>query len=91
VVNFDDDNPEANFALGMSELSRGRLKNAETYLSKCLKRRPNEPAVINNLSIIFRKQGRYKEAEEYARRAAELLPGSPEVKKTLEDALKKAP
>ena len=64
---------------------------AEMYLRRCLKRRPNEPAVLNNLSIICRKQHRWKEAEDFARKAIEILPGSPEVKQTLSDALKKAP
>ena len=91
VAAIDDENPEANFALGMAELMKGRFADAEKYLVQCLKRRPKEPAVLNNLSIIVRKLGRYKEAESYARRAAEVLPNSPEVKKTLADALKKAP
>ena len=91
VLSNDEEQPEANFGMGMSELAKGRLQSAERYLSKCLIRRPNEPAVLNNLSIINRKLGRYKEAEELARRAIKLLPDSPEVKKTLADALKKAP
>ena len=61
------------------------------YLKRVLKRRPNEPAALNNLSIIYRKLKRWQEAEEYARKAIKLLPDSPEVKQTLSDALKKAP
>ena len=91
VLHADEDDAEANFAMGMSCLTGNRYADAERYLSRCLKRRPNEPAVLNNLSIICRKQGRYKEAEDYARRALKLLPDSPEVKQTLADALKKAP
>lgn len=91
VLSYDTDDPEANFGLGMAALMGNRLKDAEMYLTRCLKRRPEEPAVLNNLSIICRKLRKYKEAEEYARHAIKVLPDSPEVKQTLEDALKKAP
>ena len=57
----------------------------------CLKVRPNEPAVLNNLSIVCLKQQKFKEAEDFARQAVKLLPNYPEVKQTLQDALKKAP
>ncbi|MBR2838372.1 MAG: tetratricopeptide repeat protein [Kiritimatiellae bacterium] len=91
VLSYDEDDPEANFGMGMSMLMSKQLKEAERHLKRVLKRRPNEPAVFNNLSIICRKQQRWQEAEEYARKAIKLLPDSPEVKKTLADALKKAP
>ena len=91
VLHNDVDDPEANFAVGMHALVSKNFQEAETYLKRCLKRRPNEPAVLNNLSIIFRKQRRWKEAEDFARKAMEILPGSPEVRQTLSDALKKAP
>ncbi len=91
VLRFDEENPEANFGMGMSALALNNLKEAEHYLKQCLIKRPDEPAALNNLSIICRKQRRYEEAEKYARRAAELLPTSTEVQKTLQDALKKAP
>ena len=91
VLSNDEDDPEANFAMGMSALMMNRQKDAEMYLRRCLKRRPDEPAVLNNLSIICRKQKRWKEAEDLARKALERLPGSPEVRKTLADALKKSP
>lgn len=91
VLRANEDDAEANFAMGMSSLTGNRYADAERYLSRCLKVRPNEPAVLNNLSIICRKLRRYKEAEDYARRALKLLPDSPEVKQTLADALKKAP
>jgi len=91
VLMNDEDDPEANFAMGMSALTVKNIKDAEMYLTRCLKKRPKEPAVLNNLSIIYRKQRRWKEAELYARKAIEMLPNSPEVKRTLDDALKKAP
>ena len=91
VLNHDDENPEANFAMGMGAIREKRYEQAEHYLRMCLKKRPNEPAVLNNLSIICRKQGKYKDAEDFARRAQKLAPNIPEIKKTLKDALKKAP
>ena len=91
VLHNDEDDPEANFAAGMFALVNKNMVDAEMYLRRCLKRRPSEPAVLNNLSIICRKQRRWKEAEDFARKAMEILPGSPEVRQTLSDALKKAP
>ena len=91
VLANDEENPEANFAMAMNAISINRLDDAERYLRTCLRVRPREPAVINNLSIVCRKLGKYKEAVEFARKADELLPGTPEIKRTLEDALKKAP
>ncbi len=91
VLSYDEDDPEANFAMGMSSLEMKQMKDAERYLRRVLKRRPNEPAVLNNLSIICRKQKRWKEAEDFARKAIKILPDTPEVKQTLADALKKAP
>ncbi len=91
VLHNDEDDVDANFGMGMSELANRRYSSAERYLRRCLKRRPDEPAVLNNLSIICRKQHNYKDAEEFAKHAIKLLPDSPEVKQTLEDAIKKAP
>lgn len=91
VLRHDEENPEANFGMGMDALVKGNFQEAEMYLKKVLIKRPKEAATLNNLSIICRKQRRYKEAEDYARRALEILPDQPEVKKTLQDALKRAP
>ena len=91
VLLNDEYDPEANFAMGMGALMVKNFKDAEMYLRRCLKKRPKEPAVLNNLSIICRKQRRWQEAEDFARKAIALLPGSPEVRQTLSDALKKAP
>ena len=91
VLKYDEDDPEANFGMGMSALLAQRFDEAEMYLKRVLKRRPGEPAVLNNLSIICRKKRRWQEAEDYARKAIAILPDSPEVKQTLSDALKKAP
>ena len=91
VLRSDEEDPEANFGMGMSYLREDRLQDAEFYLRRCLIKRPDEPAVLNNLSIICRKGRRYDEAEDLARHALRMLPDSPEVKQTLKDALDKAP
>ena len=91
VLHNDEEDAEANFAMGMQALVSKDMHSAELYLKRCLVRRPSEPAVLNNLSIICRKQRRWKESEDYARRAMAVMPSSPEIRQTLSDALKKAP
>lgn len=91
VLRSDEYDTEANFGMGMSYLKDNLLKDAEFYLRRCLKRRPDEPAVLNNLSIICRKSRRYDEAVELAQHALRMLPDSADVKRTLEDAVNKAP
>jgi len=86
ILARDEDDPHANFGTGMAFLMEERLPEAELYLTQCLKKRPKEPAVINNLSIIYRKTGRYAKALEFARRAKELMPDNKEILKTLIDA-----
>ena len=91
VLNNDPDDPQANFAMGMSAIMDKRYADAEVYLSRVLKRRPHEPAALNNLSIVCRKLRKYREAETFARQALEILPDTPEIVNTLNDAIKKAP
>ncbi len=91
ILKLDEDNPEANFAMGMWCAQDGELDAAERYLRRCLIRRPDEPVVLNNLSIVCRKLKRYDEALELAERSLRLLPESQEVKRTLHDAQEKAP
>ena len=85
VLQIDPDDPEANFGTGMAFLMEDKLKEAEHYLERTLKKRPEEPAVLNNLSIIYRKTNRLEKALEYVKKAHELMPGNEEIKKTLKD------
>ncbi len=55
------------------------------YLESTLKKRPDEPAVLNNLSIIYRKTNRLEKALEYVKKAHELLPANEEILRTLRD------
>src|SRR5574344_65918 len=85
VLAIDQGDPEANFGTGMAYLMEEKLREAELYLERCLKARPEEPAVLNNLAIIYRKTNRLDKALEYAKKAHDLLPDNEEIKKTLAD------
>ena len=85
VLQIDENDPEANFGTGMAYLMEEKYKEAEFYLTRTLVKRPDEPAVINNLSIIFRKTNRLDKALEYAKKAHELVPDNEEVKRTLKE------
>ena len=77
------DDPNANFAMGMSYYVQKQYARAEEYLKRCLVRHPKEPAVWNNLAMIMLYTQRFDEAEEHAKKALELIPESAEVKDTL--------
>lgn len=84
VLKDDADEPNANFAVGMSYYAEEQYAKAEEFLKRVLKRSPKEPAVFNNLALICLKTRRLEEAEKYARTADELYPNSPEVKDTIQ-------
>jgi len=77
------DDPNANFAMGMSYYVQKQYARAEEYLKRCLIKHPKEPAVWNNLAMIMLHTQRYDEAEEHAKKALSLIPESAEVKDTL--------
>jgi tetratricopeptide (TPR) repeat protein len=83
VLSMDPDDPEANFGTGMAYLVEEKLVKAEEYLKRTLVRRPDEPAVLNNLAIIYGKMKKFDLALEYARKAVKQVPENKEVKKTL--------
>ncbi len=47
-------------------------------------RRPDDPAVLNNLAQCRLRQGDPAGALPYAKRALEILPDTPEVRRTME-------
>ena len=77
------DDPNANFAMGMSYYVQKQYARSEEYLKRCLIKNSKEPAVWNNLAMIMLNTKRYDEAEEHAKKALELIPDSAEVKDTL--------
>jgi Tfp pilus assembly protein PilF len=68
-------------------IENGRFKEAEASLLKGLNELDKLPSVtsrqrvLNNLSLVYKRQGRFKEAAEMSKKAVEL--GSPTAKKNL--------
>ena len=84
VLDVSPDDPSANFAIGMDFFVQGQYARAQTYLERCLKSRPNDPAVLNNLAQCHLRRGDPKGALPYAERALEILPNAHEVRRTVE-------
>ena len=82
VLKEDPDEPNANFAVGMSYYAEEQFAKAEEYLKRVLKKNPDEPAVYNNIALICLKTGRLEEAETNVVKALELKPDLPEIKDT---------
>ena len=89
ILTAEPTHPDANFGMGMSYFVEGKYAQAEPYFKASLVRRPNEPAVLNNLAIAQMRMGKLAEAKRHVREAFRLCPDSPEVKKTFE-AIEKA-
>lgn len=83
ILKDNEDDPDANFALGMYHVTKKSWTDAERHMSKVAKQRPNEPAAFNNLAMIQLEMGKYNEALDNARKAQKLAPESDEVKDTL--------
>lgn len=84
ILKANPDDSEANFAMGMWHIQHERWSEAERHLLRCLDKRPNEVAVLNNLAIVYLKRERLEEARTYARKAFALMPDSTQVKDTHE-------
>ena len=84
VLVSDPYDTRANFAMGMGYFTEELYGRAEHFLKRALVRRPDEPAVLNNLSIVQLRLGRLDEAETNATKALKNYPSSQEIKKTLE-------
>ena len=61
---------------------------AETHLLRCLKTRPDEPAVLNNLALVQKRLGKFNEAEKHILHALEKHPDLQELSRTRDDILK---
>ena len=84
VLDVSPDDPSANFAIGMDFFVQGQYMRAQAYLERCLKSRPNDPAVLNNIAQCRLRRGDPAGALPYAERAQAVLPDAPEVKRTVE-------
>ena len=83
ILPKDPDDPDANFAMGMSYYTQQEWVRAEEFLRRCLIRRPKEPAALNNLAMICLRTERYDEGLVLAQKALEYLPESDGVKDTI--------
>lgn len=88
VLYSDPDDVSANFVMGMFYFGNEQYGRAEQYLKTCLKKRPDESAVLNNLAVTQLRQGHLDEAESNARHALKSNPKSREAQRTLESVLK---
>ena len=89
VLASDPYDVSANFVIGMNYFSMEKYGRAEIYLMKCLERRPNDPAILNNLAVAQLRQKKLDKAEKNARKALEAFPDAQEAKRTLNTILKK--
>lgn len=86
VLRSDPDDASANFAIGMFYLMDGQYARSEAYLERSLKRRSEDAAVLNNLSVVALRLNRPLDALRYAERAAKAAPESREIVRTLKRA-----
>ena len=89
VLASDPYDVSANFVVGMNYFSKGQYGRAEIYFKKCLERRPNDPAILNNLAVSQLRQDKIEDAEANARKSLEVYPDAQEAKRTLDNVLKK--
>ena len=83
ILNGDEDDPDANFAQAMYYVRTKQFARAAEFLKRALIRRPNEPALYNNLAMVELEMGELESAQKHANKALELMPESSEVKNTL--------
>ena len=83
VLESNADDPDANFAMGMWHFQHDRWSEAEKYLVRCKDGKPGEPAIWNNLAMLYMKMGKFEMAMKNARKAQSLNPASANIKDTL--------
>lgn len=74
---------DANFAMGMWHIQHERWRDAESYFLRCKEKQPSEPAIWNNLAMVYLRQRKLDEAMRHARHALSLAPDSAEIKDTI--------
>ena len=87
VLRADPNDTQANFAMGMSYFTEEQYVRADAYLRRVLEKRPNDIAVLNNLTVIAIRQGHVDAALEYSERAIKIAPNIPDIKKIRAAAL----
>ena len=81
ILKTDPDDARANFAMGMQHYLAEEWAMSEQYFRRCLKRAPNDPAVLNNLANVQARLGMFAEAEANVAKALVRMPNSPEILK----------
>ncbi len=76
ILGADPDNPDANFAMGMFFLRERQFSRAERHLLRCLIRKPDEPAVYNNLAMVQLEMKKLDAARINVEKALKLIPDS---------------
>ena len=91
ILAGDPENADANFAMGMYYLKERQLSRAEEYLKRCILRKPNEPALYNNIAMIQFELGKLDAAKINVEKALKLVPDAAAIKDTkkqIDDAIK---
>lgn len=83
VLEEDENDVAANFALGMGYFMEHKYDLAEESLKRALTKAPNEPAILNNLAVVLIRLDRFDEAETNAVKALKILPDSSEIQETI--------
>ncbi len=65
--------------LGLTDLQRGRLPEAEVEFKQVVALAPRDPLGYADLGLTYLRGGRYAEAEAQLRRARRLDPANPEI------------
>ncbi len=65
--------------LGLTDLERGQLPEAEVQFKKVVALAPRDPLGYVNLGLTYLRGGRYADAEAQVRRARRLDPANPEI------------
>src|SRR5881394_702921 len=65
--------------LGLTDLERGLLDEAETQFKTVIANAPKDPLGYANLGLTYLRSGRFAEAEAQLKRARRLAPANPEV------------
>ena len=85
VLASTPDDPDAHFALGMYYLLSRSFELADLHLSRALEAKPDEAAILNNLSIVRMYRNRLVESLELSDRALALHPERDDLKSTNEE------
>ncbi len=85
VLEFDPLDFRANYAVGMSALDENDLPRAKDHLTACLRVRPKDAVVHNNMAVVLLRMDCLPDAEHHALKSLELQPDNAGFKRTLDD------